>query len=148
MNETPNELLAPYKAALVAAARDLLRAAASDGIAIEIPASVPPSVVVLGAEDQIGKLLRQPACAPMVGGRRAGDVPPDELQWEEAEPGIAGLTAMQISVAARHMCNRSADACGVDREDNWKVYGQTFIDELREALELGAAWASGKGGEA
>lgn len=144
MNQTPTELLAPYKAALVAAARDMLRAAGTDGIAIEIPASVPPSVIVLGAEDRVGQLLRTPVREPMLGGRRAGDPPAPELTFDEPEPGIAGLTAMQISVAARHMCNRSADACGVDREDNWKVYGQTFIDELREALELGAAWASRK----
>lgn len=87
MNQTPPELLAPYKAALVAAARDMLRAAGTDGIAIEIPASVPPSVVVLGAEDRIGQLLRAPSREPMLGGRRAGDPPPEVLSWEEPVPG-------------------------------------------------------------
>ena len=90
MNQTPLELLAPYKAALVAAARDLLRAAGSDGTAIEIPASAPPAVVVLGAEDQIGKLLRTPGREPMLGGRRAGDVPAPELTFDEPAPGADG----------------------------------------------------------
>ena len=90
MNQTPPELLAPYKAALVAAARDLLRAAGSDGIAIEIPASSPPSVIVLGAEDRIGQLLRAPGREPMLGGRRAGDPPVPALTFDEPEPGADG----------------------------------------------------------
>lgn len=90
MNQTPTELLAPYKAALVAAARDLLRAAGSDGIAIEIPASVPPSVVVLGAEERIGQLLRVPSREPMLGGRRAGDPPAPSLTFDDPEPGTDG----------------------------------------------------------
>lgn len=83
MNQTPTELLTPYKAALVAAARDLLRASGGAGIAFEIPASVPPSVIMIGEEAEIGKLLRAPVREPMVGGRRAGDPPPEELQWDE-----------------------------------------------------------------
>lgn len=92
MAPTSTELLAPYKSALVVAARDLLRAAGSDGVAIEIPASVPKSVIVLGAEDQIGKLLRTPFREPMLGGRRAGDPPAPALTFDEPEPGDGPLT--------------------------------------------------------
>lgn len=146
MTLTPTELLAPYKAPLIEHGRALLRAAGTDGMAFEIPGTAVPCMIVIGAEDRVGELLRTPMREPMLGGRRAGDPPAPELTFDEPEPGIVGLTAAQLSVAARHMCNRSADACGVDREDNWKVYGQTFIDELREALEVGMA--AGKGGAA
>jgi len=137
MSDIAPELLAPYKIALVTAARDLLRAAGTDGIAIEIPASVPPCVILLGAEDRIGQLLRAPVREPMVGGRRASDPPVPALSFDEPVAVAAGLTHAQLSAAARHMCNRSADVCGVNRDDNWKIYGQDFIDELREALEIG-----------
>lgn len=83
MNQTPPELLAPYKAPLIEHARALLRAAGTDGIAFEIPASIPPCTIVVGATDQIGKLLRTPSREPMLGGRRAGDPVPDQLQWDE-----------------------------------------------------------------
>jgi len=80
MNQAPTELLAPYKAALVTAARDLLRAADSDGIAIEIPASVPPSVVVLGAEARIGQLLRIPGRKSMQAGGGLGAMLPPNVR--------------------------------------------------------------------
>ena len=134
MSESTADMQGPYKAALVAAARDYLRAAGREGSVIEIPATVPPCVIVLGAQENVGALLRTTSRAPMVGGRRAGDPPADELDWDEPAPGVAGLSTAQLSKAARHMSDRSADACGVDREDNWKVYGQEFIQELRDAL--------------
>jgi hypothetical protein len=90
MNQTPLELLAPYKAPLVAAARDLLRAAGTDGIAFEIPASVPPCTILVGATDRIGQLLRTPSREPMLGGRRAGDPPAPQLTFDEPEPSTDG----------------------------------------------------------
>jgi len=39
-----------------------------------------------------------------------------------------------ISRAGRVLADRNADACGVDREDNWKVYGQDFIEDALAAL--------------
>jgi len=89
MNQTPPELLSPYKAAVVAAARDLLRAAGTDGIAFEIPASVPPCTIVVGATDRIGEVLRTTS-EPMLGGRRAGDPPAPSLTFDEPEPGTDG----------------------------------------------------------
>ncbi len=90
MAQTPPEFLAPYKAPLIAAARDLLRAAGTDGMAFEIPATVPPCVIVIGAQDQIGKLLRTDAREPMVGGRRASDPPAPVLTFDEPELGTDG----------------------------------------------------------
>lgn len=90
MDQTPTELLAPYKAPLVAAARDLLRATGTDGVAFEIPASVPRCVILVGAEDQLGKLLRTPSREPMLGGRRAGDPPAPSLTFDEPELGTDG----------------------------------------------------------
>ena len=103
MNQTPPELLAPYKAPLVAAARDLLRAAGTDGMAFEIPASVPPCTIVVGATDRIGQFLRTTS-EPMLGGRRAGDPPAPVLTFDEPEPGADGpltVDALDLVVIRR-----------------------------------------------
>jgi len=50
---------------------------------------------------------------------------------EQGEP----LTDKMILVAARVMNDRQADACNVDKDDQWKIYGQDFIDDARAALE-------------
>lgn len=90
MNQTPPELLAPYKSAVVTAVRDLLRVSNSDGIRVEIPGSTPPRLIVIGEEAELGKLLRAPTREPMLGGRRAGDVPAPELTFDDPEPGTDG----------------------------------------------------------
>jgi hypothetical protein len=36
--------------------------------------------------------------------------------------------------AARSLADRSADVCNVDREDNWKVYGDQFLADADAAL--------------
>ena len=43
------------------------------------------------------------------------------------------LSEQQISAGGRWLCDQSADACGVNRDDNWKVYGSEYIDEFRGA---------------
>lgn len=82
MNQTPTELQAPYLAALVAAARDYLRATGTGGSVIEIPASVPPSVIVLGHQDHVCALLREPTAEQFPGGAA-----PAILSWEDPTPG-------------------------------------------------------------
>ncbi|MDK6077904.1 hypothetical protein [Massilia varians] len=86
MNQTPPELLAPYKAAILTAVRDALRVAGTAGFCFEIPGTVPQCLIVIGEEGELGKLLRTPGREPMLGGRRAGDVPAPELDWDEPAP--------------------------------------------------------------
>lgn len=90
MNETPSELLAPYKAPLIEHARALLRAAGTDGIAFEIPGTAVPCMIVLGATDCVARLMRTESREPMLGGRRAGDPPKPELTFDEPEPSADG----------------------------------------------------------
>ena len=45
------------------------------------------------------------------------------------------MTAQEhISKVARMLANQQADACGVDREDNWRLYGEEFIAATAEAM--------------
>jgi hypothetical protein len=39
-----------------------------------------------------------------------------------------------VSVAARILSDRSAEACGVNRDDNWKIYSEDFIEDARAVL--------------
>ena len=48
---------------------------------------------------------------------------------QPAQP--APLTDSQASTIARLIANRNAELCNVDPDDNWKIYGQDFIDEVR-----------------
>jgi hypothetical protein len=59
------------------------------------------------------------------------------------EVGEDALTEKQISAGARYMCNSDADACNVDKEDNWKIYGQEYIEEFKAAIDA-AIKAGGK----
>lgn len=90
MTQSPTELLAPYKASLIDAARALLRAAGTDGIAFEIPASVPPCTILVGATDKLGLLMRTTSREPMLGGRRSGDPPAPTLTFDDLEAGTDG----------------------------------------------------------
>jgi hypothetical protein len=57
----------------------------------------------------------------------------------EAQGDDSARLDTQVTAAARVLANRSADQCGVNRDDNWKVYGQDFIDDARAALEAARA---------
>ena len=52
-----------------------------------------------------------------------------------APPQRKPLTDKMVLIAARVMSDRQADACNIDKEDQWKVYGQNFIDDARAMLE-------------
>lgn len=41
------------------------------------------------------------------------------------------VARLDVNKMARALCNRHADACGVDREDQWKFYSQDFIDDAQ-----------------
>lgn len=44
------------------------------------------------------------------------------------------FTEKQIAAGARFMSDSSADVCNVNREDNWKLYGDDFTAEFKGAL--------------
>lgn len=44
------------------------------------------------------------------------------------------VTDRMASKAGRVLADRYADQCGVDREDNWKIYGSDFIEDARAML--------------
>ena len=144
MNQTPPELLAPYKAPLIDAARALLRAAGTDGIAIEIPASVPPCVILLGAEDRIGQLLRAPVREPMVGGRRVSDPPAPVLSFDEPELGTDGPPVVDSPdlVTIRRWLRAAAEA-----GKPVTLSGQAAA-ALRHAMDTGVPMESRKEGGA
>lgn len=43
------------------------------------------------------------------------------------------LTDERIAAGGRWLCDQSADACGVNRDDNWKTYGNEYTEEFRGA---------------
>lgn len=52
---------------------------------------------------------------------------------------INEFTEAQIVAGARCLADRSAAICNVDREDNWKIYGEDFLQDFRLALEAAQA---------
>lgn len=56
------------------------------------------------------------------------------------------LTQQQLAEAGRVLADRNADACGVDREDNWKIYGNDFIEDARAVLAAVAVGVEGATG--
>jgi hypothetical protein len=54
---------------------------------------------------------------------------------DRVQPQRKPLTDKMVLIAARVMSDRQADACNVNKEDQWKVYGQDFIDDARAMLE-------------
>ena len=70
-----------------------------------------------------------------------GDITDCDASWFKAAdlyttpPQRKPLTDKMVLIAARVMSDRQADACNIDKEDQWKVYGQNFIDDARAMLE-------------
>ena len=48
--------------------------------------------------------------------------------------------ARMYALAGRTLANRSADACGIDREDNWKLYSDDYIADAIAALDAIGAY--------
>lgn len=40
-----------------------------------------------------------------------------------------------VVAAARALCKRASDACNVDHDDTWKVYGESFLEDAKAVLE-------------
>ena len=51
---------------------------------------------------------------------------------------MSGHTSMVVA-AARALNSRAAEQCNVDPEDQWKVYGEAFLQDAEAALTAAAA---------
>ena len=63
---------------------------------------------------------------------------PDYGDGPEFE-GWAERSAQQpqdVSAMAKVLSDRSADACNIDRGDNWAMYGQEYIDDVEAMLSV------------
>lgn len=60
----------------------------------------------------------------------------------QAEAVRVPLTHEQITRAARALCKKTAETCGTDADDEWKIYGESYKEQALIALE--AAHGIGK----
>ena len=49
--------------------------------------------------------------------------------WQRAQGAVLDVSAM-----AKVLSDRSADACNIDRIDNWAMYGQEYIEDVQAML--------------
>lgn len=55
--------------------------------------------------------------------------------WEEPQASAAQSAGVpDVSAMARVLSDRSADACNIDRADNWAMYGQEYIEDVQAML--------------
>lgn len=47
---------------------------------------------------------------------------------------VQRVSVPDVSAMARILADRNADACNVNREDNWTIYGQDYIDDVTAML--------------
>ena len=52
---------------------------------------------------------------------------------------VQQVSVPDVSAMARILADRSADACNVNREDNWAIYGQDYIDDVTAMLSAAPA---------
>ena len=50
----------------------------------------------------------------------------------------------EVSAMARVLSDRSADACNIDRDDNWAMYGQEYIEDVQAMLAASTGQEVGK----
>ena len=57
-------------------------------------------------------------------------------EFSGAHPARSGVVSEEgVIAAARELCKRNAEACGVDHRDNWNLYAEDFTADARAALE-------------
>ena len=54
---------------------------------------------------------------------------------KEKKREFVGLTDEMVTAAARALNKRQAEACGVDKNDHWQLYGDDIKEDARAALE-------------
>lgn len=52
---------------------------------------------------------------------------------------VQQVSVPDVSAMARTLADRSADACNVNREDNWAIHGQDYIDDVTAMLAAAPA---------
>ena len=52
---------------------------------------------------------------------------------------VQQVSVPDVSAMARILADRNADACNVNREDNWMIYGQDYIDDVTAMLAAAPA---------
>lgn len=52
---------------------------------------------------------------------------------------VQQVSVPDVSAMARILADRNADACNVNREDNWAIYGQDYIDDVTAMLAAAPA---------
>lgn len=57
-----------------------------------------------------------------------------QIAWSNGAYKATQPTDEGIYKAARALADRVADECGIDREDNWKTYGDGFLTDARTML--------------
>lgn len=57
-----------------------------------------------------------------------------QIAWDNGAYKATQPTDEGISKAARVLSDRTADACGIDKDDNWAIYGNEFIADARAVL--------------
>jgi len=61
-----------------------------------------------------------------------------EVARLKADP-VQQVSVPDVSAMARILADRSADACNVNREDNWAIHGQDYIDDVTAMLAAAPA---------
>lgn len=57
-----------------------------------------------------------------------------QIAWDNGAYKATQPTDEGIAKAARALSDRTADACGIDKDDNWAIYGEEFIADARVML--------------
>lgn len=67
-------------------------------------------------------------------------------QPTQAQAGAVPLTDEMASKAGRALSDLYATECGIDKDDNWKVYGSDFIETAKLVLEAAHGIKGGQHG--
>lgn len=63
------------------------------------------------------------------------------LSWQDllaAQQRTQAAAVPDVSAMAKVLSDRSADACNIGRDDNWAMYGQEYIEDVRAMLAAGS----------
>ena len=68
------------------------------------------------------------------------------LAFGDVQAGAVPLTDEMASKAGRALSDLCATECGIDKEDNWKVYGSDFIETAKLVLAAAHGIKGGRDG--